>query len=208
MLLLLIGKMSFGAARMINLNQELRQAKWINEIIILSYTVKVDQVPGVEPVQTEKLIEKITYVWADRPDSVLTYYPNNQVMYGETAFYRLISDSSVRISNFSEGYWPAVGDTILAVMNNKNQFSLFGEILTASEKHYKLWSPYRTGGLLTLFFFNNPFSSTYNGERVITNAHLQTMARKRGYQHVSEFHCYVDKKSLDQYLKKLRPVTP
>lgn len=200
--------MSFGYTRMFYMDQELKNASLVKEIIILGYTSRIDTLPYQEPVGIKKVIDKMTYCYVDKPDSILTYSPPYSGYVNSTPYYHIATKDTSFHPLVPEGYWPAINDTVLVVFNTDNYVTLFAEIIDSTENQYKFWSPYHTSSWNTIFFANSPFKPDKPtdpksfGSKIWN--HLQDKAKSNGYEFASQFHCLVDKKEFWKYLEKIK----
>jgi hypothetical protein len=202
---------TFGYTRMLYMDQELKGAKLVKEIIVLGYTSRIDTFPNQEPIGINKVIDIMTYAFLDNTDSILTYRPPYTGFVNSTPYFHIATKDTSFHPIVPEGYWPAIGDTVLVVFNSENYVSLFAHIIDTTITHYKFWSPYHTSSWNTIFFANTPFkpyipTDTKSLNSIVSSKYggrLQEMAKSRGYEFASHFHCIIDKNDLWTYLEKI-----
>lgn len=203
---------TLGYTRMFFIDQELKGAKLIKEIIVLGYTSRIDTLPHQEPCGIEMVIDKMTYAFLDKPDSIFNYSPPFTGYINATPYYHIATKDTSFRPVVPEGYWPAIGDTVLVVFNAQNCVTLFAEIIDTTTTVYKFWSPYHTSSWNTIFFANAPFkphkptdtnsfSSSFSSK--IWQS-LQEQAKSQGYEFASNYHCLIDKKDFWKYLENIK----
>ena len=206
--IILLQSLTYGYTRMFYMDQELKSASLIKEIIVLGYTSRIDTLPYQEPIGIEKVIDKMTYCFVDNPDSILTYSPPYTGYVNSTPYYHIATKDTSFRPLVPEGYWPAINDTVLIVFNFENHVTLFAELLDSNETCYKFWSPYHTSSWNTIFFINSPFkpnkpTDTKSFGFKIWN-HLQNKAKSIGYEFASQYHCLIVKKEFWEYLEEIK----
>jgi len=200
--------LSFGYTRMLYMDQELKNASLIKEIIVLGYTSRMDTLQYQEPVGIERVIDQMTYCFVDKPDSILTYSPLYSSHVNLAPYYYIASKDTSFHPIIPEGYWPAINDTVLVVFNADNDVTLFAEIIDINQNHYKFWSPYITSSWNTIFFASSPFTpykpSTARSHGSKFWDHLQDRAKSSGYDFANQYHCLIAKNEFWDYLENVK----
>jgi hypothetical protein len=195
---------SHAYTRQIYLDQELKRAKTIIEIIIRGYTSRMDTFTYQSPISIEKVIDKMMYSLAYNPYSTLIYKTPNTPWINAATYYDVLKHPDTVKRKVNEGYWPAIGDTVLVVIDSTNTISIFAEI--TKQKEYKFWSPYHTSSWNTIFLSHAPFkpvpSASFDKKAF---DRLQESAKDFWkVEFASSFYCLIDKLEFWTYLQKLR----
>jgi len=191
--------------RFINLDQELKKASLIKEIVIVSYTSRMDSMTFQEPKGYEKVIDKVKYFYVANPDSIITYHTVKTGMVNSTVYYDLRKPDNPNDPKpkIDQGYWPNPGDTVLVVFDEFGYISLFADII--KDNNYEFWSPYHNSSWNTTFYINKPFVPDSNAvwnKRVYD--HMQERAKKENFDFSSMYHVTIDIDDFWEYLSKLK----
>jgi hypothetical protein len=198
----IVVQLIYGYTRLVHMDKEVMNAKIIGEIVIRGYTSRLDTFAKQQPVTIEKVIDEMSYVFIDHPDSVINYKTPNTPWINVAAYYhvRTKSDSGFTIG---EGHWPAVGDTVLMIADSSGTISLFAEITNKNE--YVFWSPYHTSSWNTIFLFNPPFKPALKPAGFDNHySKQQSLAKNLGYQFSCTYHCMIDKVDFWLYISKIK----
>lgn len=191
--------------RFINLDDELKKASLIKEVVIVSYTSRMDSMTFQEPKGYEKVIDKVKYYYVNNPDSIITYQTVKTGMVNNTVYFDLRKKEKPNdsIPKIDQGYWPNPNDTVLVVFNEFGYISLFADII--KDSIYEFWSPYHNSSWNTTFWINKPFApdSTATWNKNLYK-HLQERAKKDNYDFGSQYHVTIDKVKFWLYLAELK----
>ncbi|MFY7734357.1 MAG: hypothetical protein ACOVSR_12800 [Bacteroidia bacterium] len=195
---------SYAYTRQIYLDQELKRGKTIKEIIIRGYTSRMDTFTQQSPITIEKVIDKMMYSLVSNPSSTLIYKTPNTPWINAAAYYDVLKRPDTIKRKVNEGYWPAIGDTVLVVIDSTNRISIFAEI--TKQKEYKFWSPYHTTSWNTIFLSHAPFKPVPSASHSKENYdRLQESAKELWrVEFASSFYCLIDKIEFWTYLQKLK----
>lgn len=186
--------------RMVYMDKEIAGASIIEEIVIQSYSSRTDLIIHAEPKYTTKAIDKIDYKLLSNPDSIITYQTKKTGYVNSTVRFDIRPKGGFKDttkSRLKHGYFPAVGDTVLVIMDSNKEISLFAD---KENKDYKFWSPYHNSSWNTIIFANKPFRQDTSGTRISNKNYnqrlqerLQERAKERGYDLSSSFHVLIEK---------------
>ena len=210
-LLTVITTSVFGYTRWVYIDQELKNASLIKEIVIVDYSSKYDTSKYQDQETVRKFISEMTYHFIGEPDSTYKYSPPLTGVLFSNPYYDISTKDSSYNRRVSEGYWPAIGDTVLVVFNKTNAITLFAEVIGAKHKKYKFWSPYHTSSWNTFFYANEPFQAyipseaePYYSYNLKIQEAIKRDAERQGYEFSSQYHCLIAKNELWDYLENLR----
>lgn len=195
---------SYAYTRQIYLDYELKKAKTIKEIIIRGYTSRMDTFTQQSPISIQKVIDKMMYSLASKPHSTLIYKTPNTPWMNAAAYYDVLKRPDIIKRKINEGYWPAIGDTVLVVIDSTDRISIFAEI--TKQKEYKFWSPYHTTSWNTIFLSHTPFKPVPSASHNKKNYDILQESAKELWrvEFASSFYCLIDKQKFWTYLQKLR----
>lgn len=205
LLTIIIQSMSFGFTRKLYMDRELKNASLVKEIIVIGYNSRIDTLPYQEPIGIEKVIDKMIYSYIDKPDSILEYFPPFTGSVNFTPYYDIATKDTSFHPNVPEGYWPAIGDTVLVVFNSEKNITLFAEIVDSTEAFYRFWSPFHTSSWSTIFLINSPFKPDKSVTKMYDDVdYLQIIAKRYGYELATKYHCIINKDEFWRYLENIR----
>ncbi|MBK7129039.1 MAG: hypothetical protein IPH66_06705 [Crocinitomicaceae bacterium] len=148
--------------------------------------------------EARKIITEIRYVYLDKLDSIIKYYPSKK--YG-TVYLDIKKDTAT--VNLKEGFWPAIGENVLTVFDSTGEISLFASF--EDETNYQFWSPYHSTSWVTIFYASKPFvtDTTVQFLPQQMELDLQKKASDSGYEFASFYRCKIGKKDFWSYLSEM-----
>ena len=147
----------FSKGRHVNIQTEIQYAHLVKEVVIEKYESR--NYNNGFPCTNK--IDKI-FVRELNGDNVYEIKPLDDGVC--LSCYRTI-DSLKRGGKDYNGYWPDINDTVLVVVNDRNELSLFAN---KQKGIYSFWSPYSTSSIATSFDISLPFKSYKPAEKATT----------------------------------------
>ena len=182
---------------MVFMDKEIEEASFIEEIVIQNYTSRIDSITHANPKYTTKAIDKINYTLISNPDSLITYQTIETGFSNSTVRFDIRPKGGFKDSTqfrLKHGYFPAIGDTVLVILDKEKKISLFAD---KENKDYKFWSPYHNSSWNTIILANKPFRQDTTATMIKNkkyNQRLQERAKERGYDLSSNFHILIERK--------------
>jgi hypothetical protein len=198
--------------RTIDIEGELKSAKFVGEIVFLGYDTA--QVPCYNPVfwapdykiqqDTNKVwdLQSISYLDLKSQEEKKAITIKNLAMH--IPYYT--KEDVLRENYFHIGFWPKVGDTCLLILDSLNRVSFFGEIL---KEEYCFWDPYDNIDHNTHFYFYPPFKrSNVEGfhKRMEKNYDTFFDKIKKENQSFGIYYCQIRKDDFEEWTKKNREI--
>ena len=155
MIFLLVSLSLFSKPRIIDLVKELKNANFIGLVEIQEYYADKDSILSDVKVDSAKYIRKIK-LRAITNDSILYV-----TTYKSEYLYPLFGYIADHGDGTLTGTWPKQTDTVLVILDNLNNISLFGNKVNDT---FLLWSPYLTESLASFRFKESTELLCYNCE--------------------------------------------
>jgi hypothetical protein len=203
-LILLIDQSSFARYRAIDLQEELKTAAFVGELVFSKYdTIGIpkysqyyqrilkDSITGKEhsdTIYTDSVfvLNKLYFI-DEHGNSTTGIKIRQQILHD---YYWPRPDTLPRKS-FSFGYWPKVGDTCLVVVDKEGYISIFG---LAKDNNYIFWDPYQNSSWISIFAFDAPFKSFPKPpSSAFDISSCERDAKRFNRQFACKYHCIINR---------------
>jgi hypothetical protein len=196
--------------RSIALEEELKSAQFVGEIVFLGYDTA--QVPYYNPVfwaPDYKIQQDTNKVWD--LDSIFYLDLSCQKQKKAATIKNLAmhipyytKEDVLREDYFHIGFWPKIGDTCILILDSLNRVSFFGEIL---KEDFRFWDPYDNTYHNTHFYFQKPFKRTdQEGFHKRMEKSFETFFDKikEENQSFGVYYCQIRKDDFEDWIKNNR----